>query len=197
MPSGSGWRACCGNLSSRGAGLAVAADVPYLGPPDIYLACLGQAWHLPSRLSEVLDTALVDMYLYGMYLVVLTDRMAACSDGKKQARVRAIFAGTATGRTWPLSAVRLLRAATAAAQSTHAMRAATKAPRKVGARGGRKQNSPRRRNFFFNRDTCPPPQPRIQKFLPAGDFFYPNARCPRWAHRPPPKRRPHRCPPPP
>ena len=51
--------------------------------------------------------------------------------------------------------------------------------------------------FFSSNAKLGTPQTRIQKFLPAGDFFYPN---PPLSHNPPPPEppppRPPRCPPP-
>ena len=65
-------------------------------------------------------------------------------------------------------------------------------------KGGRK-SPPEGENFFQPRH-LPPPQPRIQKFLPAGNFFYPNPplsplgphppRCPPPVAPPPPPRPP-------
>ena len=49
--------------------------------PEHWPACLRWAGFLPSRLSEGLDKALVDTFLYhlyGTYLVVLAERMATC-----------------------------------------------------------------------------------------------------------------------
>ena len=58
---------------------AAAADLPHLGLPEHWLACLRRAGFLPSRLSEGLNKALVDTFLYrlfSMYLAVLAERMA-------------------------------------------------------------------------------------------------------------------------
>ena len=52
-------------------------------PPKHWPACLRWAGLLPARLLDCLDTALVDAFLYclyGMYLTVLAERMAACSE---------------------------------------------------------------------------------------------------------------------
>ena len=51
-------------------------------------------------------------------------------------------------------------------------RSRTKRMRARGG-GGAEKKFPQKVNFFFNRDTRTP-QPCIQKFLPAGDFFCPN-----------------------
>ena len=55
---------------------------PPPGLPKHWPACLQRAGLLPSRLSEGLDRALVDTFLYtlyGMYVVVLAVRMNTCS----------------------------------------------------------------------------------------------------------------------
>ena len=64
--------------------LAAAVDLPHLNPPKHWPACLRRVGLLPSSLSEGLDKAPVDTFLYrlyGVYLAVLAERMAACHDG--------------------------------------------------------------------------------------------------------------------
>ena len=71
--------------------LAAAADLPDLNPPEHWPACLQRAGLLPSRVSEGVDKALVDMFLYrlyGMYLAVLAERMATCHDGQDRPGIR-------------------------------------------------------------------------------------------------------------
>ena len=63
--------------------------------------------------------------------------------------------------------------------------------------GGGIKNSLKRRNLFSTATLVPPLQPRIQKFLPAGDFFYPNPPLSPLSPQPPPPPSPPRCPPPP
>ena len=47
--------------------------------------------------------------------------------------------------------------------------------RKRSATTGRAEKKfPREVKIFSSTTTVVPPQPRIQKFLPVGDFFYPN-----------------------
>ena len=96
----------CGARSSWSPWLlAAAADLPHLGPPEHWPACLRRACVLPSHLSKGRDRVLGDTLLYclySMHLAVLAERMAACSD--KQGRQGwAVSAGAATGSTRPLS----------------------------------------------------------------------------------------------
>ena len=57
--------------------LTAAAAITPLGPPSHLPACLPEAGLRPARLSEGLDKAVVDAFLYrlyGMYLTVLVER---------------------------------------------------------------------------------------------------------------------------
>ena len=63
------------------------------------------------------------------------------------------------------------------------------------SQGTAEKKFPQEVNFFSSTATLVTPQPRIQKFLPAGDFFYPNPHCPHWAQRPPPLSPPPLAPP--
>ena len=60
------------------------------------------------------------------------------------------------------------------------------------ARGRAEEIFPQEVKNFVSTATLVPLQPRIQNFLPAGDFFYPNPPLPHLAHRPPPKHTPPR-----
>ena len=66
----------------------------------------------------------------------------------------------------------------------------------VGLGRGRAEEKFPQEVIFFQPRHLSPPQPRVQKFLHAGDFFYPNPPLPHLAHPPPPPL-PNPPPPPP